>query len=131
MKIEHIAVWTCDAKRLTAFYESFLGGRLSEEHKDVEMGFYSCFIEFSEGARLEIMQAIGVEERPDPLAERSVGFTHMAFRVDAAEDIDAIAKRFVECGYTMEKEPVTMDDGYYECSVFDPDGNIVEITWKG
>ncbi|MCH6259196.1 VOC family protein [Puniceicoccaceae bacterium K14] len=130
MKIEHIAVWTRDAKRLTAFYISFLDGRLSEEHKDPDTGFYSCFIECSEGARLEIMQATNVEDRPDSLVERSVGFTHLAFRGNAAAEIDAIAERFVENGYRMEKEPVTMDDGYYECSVFDPDSNIIEFTHK-
>ena len=130
MKIEHMAVWTQDAKSLIAFYETYLNGELLEQHRDVDTGFFSCFIGFSGGARLEIMQAEDVENRLGSLLERCVGLTHLAFRVDAKEEIDLMAQRFLDGGFELEKEPMEMDDGYYECSVFDPDRNIIEFTFK-
>ncbi len=79
-----------------------------------EAGFSSYFVEFGDGARLELMQMPG--EEPGLRA-------HVAFALGSRERVDELA---AELGAI--EGPRTTGDGYYEAVVLDPDGNRVELT---
>jgi len=111
--IEHVALWTSDLERLRDWYESRLGGRAGGRYEN-SLGFSSYFVEFGEGARLELMQMQGEE----------AGLrAHVAFALGSRERVDELA---AELGAI--EGPRTTGDGYYEAVVLDPDGNRVELT---
>ena len=111
--IEHIAFWTDDLERLREWYER-LGGRAGKPYVNEATGFSSYFLEFDDGARLELMRRPGQE-----LGLRA----HVAFSLGTREAIDRLA---AELGAV--EGPRTTGDGYYEAVVLDPDGNRVELT---
>ena len=113
VKIDHVALWTTDLERLRDWYESRLGGRAGGRYES-KGGFSSYFVEFGDGARLELMQMAG--EEPGLRA-------HMAFSLGSRERVDELA---AELGAV--EGPRTTGDGYYEAVVLDPDGNRVELT---
>ena len=87
-------------------------------------GFASYFVTFEGGASLEIMQRIDITKERDGLF---IGLAHFAFSVGSKEKVDSMIELFRENGYTVLGEPRTTGDGFYEGSIADPDGNIVEI----
>ena len=111
--IDHVALWTADLERLRDWYEGRLGGRAGGRYEN-EAGFSSYFVEFGDGARLELMQLPG--EEPGLRA-------HVAFALGSRERVDELAE---ELGAI--EGPRTTGDGYYEAVVLDPDGNRVELT---
>lgn len=56
------------------------------------------------------------------------GLAHFSISVGSREAVDALTGRLKEDGYTVLSGPRTTGDGYYESSVADPEGNLVEIT---
>ena len=70
VRIEHVAVWTRDLERLRGFYERYLGGRAGERYVNDAKGFSSYFLEFDDGARLELMSMASIADTlDDPLAQ--------------------------------------------------------------
>lgn len=125
MRIEHIAIWTADLDRSRAFYETYFGARAGERYNSRNRPFSSYFLSFVDGARVEIMQAPDVTEAASrPL----LGYAHIAISVGSAEGVDALTKRLATDGHRVLSQPRTTGDGYYESTVTDPDGNVVEIT---
>jgi lactoylglutathione lyase len=112
-RIEHVAIWTDDLERLREWYERRLGGRAGRRYENAR-GFSSYFLEFDDGARLELMHLPG-----EALGLRA----HVAFSLGSKERVDALA---AELGAV--DGPRTTGDGYYEAVVLDPDGNRVELT---
>jgi lactoylglutathione lyase len=92
--------------------------------------FTGCFLGFSGGGKLELMQTDNIESRNREKYIKVLGFTHLAFQAESGEQLDAITDRLKNDGYELEKEPCMSPDGFYESAVFDPDNNIVEITCK-
>lgn len=45
----------------------------------------------------------------------------------ARKDVDEIFQKLQQSGCKVEKAPRQTGDGYCECAIFDPDGNIIEI----
>jgi catechol 2,3-dioxygenase-like lactoylglutathione lyase family enzyme len=76
------------------------------------------------------MQMPDVRPRPCAKDFMGVGLTHFAFDVESKGDVDVLAERLQADGYELEKLPRATGDGFYECAVYDPDGNIVEIAYK-
>jgi lactoylglutathione lyase len=121
MKLSHIAFWTNDADRLKAFYGRYFDTR--------ETSFDAGFLDAGGDARLEIMQA------STPMStvrdgEATVGLTHIAFEAKSRSVVDGMRDRFLADGVRFEKRVIETEDGYYEFAVFDPDGNIVEISCR-
>ena len=56
------------------------------------------------------------------------GIAHFAISVGSKEAVNALTERLRNDGHTIESEPRTTGDGYYESAVLDPEGNYVEIT---
>ncbi len=126
MVIEHVAIWTGQLEALTAFYARFFSAHPGPPYRSATRPFESCFLRFPSGARLELMRlpALAPHAGPDP----RVGLAHLAFSVGGRDAVDRLTAEVAAAGFTVEGQPRTTGDGYYESVVLDPDGNRVEIT---
>ena len=126
MRIEHAAMYVNDPEAARDFFVRYLGGRSNEGYHNPGTGFRSYFISFDGDARLEIMRK---PDMPDPEKDLTrTGYSHLAFSVGSAEQVDKLTARLKEDGYALLSGPRTTGDGYYESCVLGPEGNQIEIT---
>lgn len=126
--IEHIAIWTRQLETMKDFYIGYFGGIANEKYvspRGQGVFFESYFLSFGKGTRLELMQMSTIAEGTK---QQSIGFSHVAFGLESEEAVCDMTVRLKEDGYTMAGEPRRTGDGYFEASVYDSDGNLVEIT---
>jgi lactoylglutathione lyase len=134
MRIEHIALWTHNLEELKNFYVRYFDAIPNNKYINKKKGFESYFLTFKSGPRLEIMTLHEnlheriKSQRTGKRVGEIIGIAHFAFALDSREEVDALAKHLLEDGYTIVSKPRVTGDGYYECSVLDPDGNTLEIT---
>jgi len=128
MRIEHVALWTCDLERSRAFYVTYLGGTANDKYTNPRTGFESYFLHFDDGARLELMQMPGIVESAHSSEQQSLGWIHVAFEVGDRSAVDALTERLRVDGFRVASAPRVTGDGYYESVVLDPDGNRVELV---
>ena len=128
MRIEHVAIWTADLERCKQFYVSYFGAVAGAGYVNVATGFESCFLSFSDGARIELMTTTALAPAAvEPGAQR-MGLAHIAISVGSERLVDALTERLKGDGVAILDGPRRTGDGYYESVVLDPDGNRVEIT---
>lgn len=125
MKLTHAALWTSQLEELRDFYTTYFDGTAGEKYVNPAKGFESYFVRFGDGAALEIMRSIGVTE---PAGDIRLGWCHIAFETGSREGVHALTERLRADGYRIVSEPRTTGDGFYESSVADPAGNLVEIV---
>jgi lactoylglutathione lyase len=128
MKIEHIAIWTRDLERLKAFYTAYFDARAGDKYVNRKKQFESYFLEFSAGARLELMSMPTIPDSANDRERQFTGLIHLAFATGSEEHVDRLTRRLERDGYRVLDGPRRTGDGYYESVVFDPDGNRIEIT---
>ena len=124
-RLEHVGLWVSDLDAVAAFYSDYFGARIGPLYQNPRKGFESRFLEFSGGARLEIMRRADVEKR---VMDEQLGLAHVALTVGDESAVDALAARLTADGYLLIDGPRRTGDGYYECVVRDPEGNRVEIA---
>ena len=120
-----MALWARDLDAVAAFYARWFGARVGERYENPRKGFASRFLEFSGGARLEVMTRVDVDSRG---GAEQLGLAHIAIVVGDEAAVDALAARFASEGVAILDGPRRTGDGYYECVVRDPEGNRVEIA---
>ena len=125
MRIEHVGLWVSDIDKVAGFYAKYFGARIGELYQNPRKGFESRFLEFGDGARLEIMKRTDVTGRA---GTELLGFAHVALTVGDEARVDALAARFAADGLAPDSGPRRTGDGYYECVVRDPEGNRVELA---
>jgi lactoylglutathione lyase len=125
VRIEHVAMWVRDIDAVAAFYARWFAGRVGDRYENPRKGFSSRFLEFSGGARLEIMARTDIGARAPG---EQLGLAHVAIAVGDEAAVDALAASFNAAGVTLVDGPRRTGDGYYECVVCDPEGNRVEVT---
>lgn len=127
MKIDHIAIWAGDIELLRKFYVQYFNMSCNDKYINPKKNFSSYFLSFEDGgARIEIMN---IPDKDVPSSRGDLqGLAHFAISVGSKENVDSMAKRLEEDGFTILSNPRTTGDGYYECSIADPEGNYVEIT---
>lgn len=126
MRIEHVALWTKDLEAMKSFYCNVFNGIAGAMYHNPQKKFWSYFITFGSGARLELMYRPEIVSRLSQ--EELFGFAHIAFSVGSRDTVDRITQQLKEHGYVVKSEPRVTGDGYYESCILDPEGNIVEIT---
>jgi lactoylglutathione lyase len=124
-RIEHLALWVRDLDTVAAFYARWFGARIGDRYENPRKGFASRFLDFSGGARLEIMTRADVGPRGNG---EQLGFAHVAIVVGDEKAVDTLAAAFGAAGVALLDGPRRTGDGYYECVVSDPEGNRVEVT---
>lgn len=128
MKIEHIAIWTADLELMKDFYVKYFSMQCSSKYHNHHKSFSSYFLSFpNETTRIELMHSPDVVFIKDESGKR-IGLTHLAISVGTKERVDALTKQLHNGGFIVISEPRTTGDGYYESQIFDPEGNIIEIT---
>lgn len=125
MKLTHAALWTRQLEELRDFYVRYFDGISGEKYTNPAKGFESYFVRFSDGAALEIMRSVHVTAEPDRVR---LGWCHVAFEAGSREAVNTLTERLHKDGYRIVSEPRVTGDGFYESSIADPDGNLVEIV---
>lgn len=125
MKIEHVALWTDDIERLSAFYQAHFGALPGPLYQNPAKGFTSRFLSLLGGGRIELMRREGVQSCP---AGEHVGYAHLALSLGSVEAVEQKTAELREKGAAVISGPRWTGDGYFESVVLDPDGNLLELT---
>lgn len=126
MRIEHIAMYVNDLEKEKEFFELYFGAKAGNQYVHEEIGFRSYFLEFQDGARLELMHSTEMDDVEK--YRKRTGFIHIAFAVGRKENVDRMTEKIKNDGYEVISGPRTTGDGYYESCILDPEGNQIEIT---
>ena len=126
MRIEHVAMYVNDLEKEKAFFETYFDAKAGDKYVHEEIGFSSYFLEFQDGARLELMHNTEMDDIEK--YRKRTGFIHIAFTVGGKDDVDRITDRIKNDAYEVISGPRTTGDGYYESCILDPEGNQIEIT---
>lgn len=127
MRINHIAVWVQDLERMKAFYKMYFDCKANEIYTNSKKQFSSCFLSFSDGSRIELMQRADISTRP---ALEMHGWAHIAIDVGSKENVDALTAKLEKDGFKIISYPRVTGDGYYESVIGDPEGNLIELTYS-
>jgi lactoylglutathione lyase len=127
MRIEHVAIWTTDLARCRHFYVTYFGATAGPTYTNPAKGFESCFLSFTDGARLEAMTTTSLSLAELPPGTQRLGLTHLAISVGSERLVDELTQRLRNDGIEVVDGPRRTGDGYYESVVIDPDGNRIEI----
>lgn len=123
MKLHHIAYWTHDIQRLSDFYQQHFQAEVCFDHSD---GDFSCrFISLFGGVHLELMTKPALAS--GDLADK-IGHSHISVEVESKAEVIRLSEYFIAQGVPLEKNQIQYEDGFFESSVYDPDGNIIEIA---
>lgn len=128
MRIEHIALWTTDLDRCKQFYSTYFGAVAGAHYVNSAKGFESCFLSFTDGARIEAMKTTTLAPVVIEAGAQRMGFTHLAIAVGSEQQVDTLTQRLKDDGFLILDGPRHTGDGYYESVILDLDGNRLEIT---
>lgn len=126
IRIEHIAIWVRDLKTMRKFYCKYFNAKAGDKYLNPAKGFSSFFLQFSSGARLEIMSRGDIADSRDET--ECYGYAHLAISLGDRESVDTLTETLQNDGYTVVSAPRVTGDGYYESVVLDPEGNHLELT---
>ncbi len=128
MKIEHLAIWVKDLEAMRDFYEKYFEAQAGERYHNPQKGFYSYFLSFAEGCRLELMTMPNIPDTKNDTYLQFMGIIHFAFTLGSKTKVDQLTEILRKDGYEVIGEPRTTGDGYYESVILDPEKNRVEIV---
>ena len=128
MYIEHLAIWCKDLEGMKDFYVKYFGATANQQYHNPKNQFYSYFLRFEKGPRLELMQMPGIPDSLNDVIEQFTGLIHFALSVGTEEKVNTITEQFRKDGIRIVGEPRKTGDGYYESAILDIEGNRIEIT---
>ena len=128
MRIDHVALWTNDLERCKRFYASYFGAVAGSGYVNPSKGFESCFLSFTDGARIEAMKTSTLNPLVIVQGAQRMGLTHFAISLGSDRLVDELTQRLKNDGVPVLDGPRRTGDGCYESVVLDPDGNRIEIT---
>ncbi len=126
MKIEHVALYVNDLENAKDFFIKYFSAKANNEYYNEKTGFRSYFLNFDDGARLEIMNTPDMSDK-DKYLNRT-GYIHIAISVGSKEKVDILTDRLKSDGFEVASEPRITGDGYYESCIVGFEGNQIEIT---
>ncbi len=125
MRIEHVAYWVLNLERMQSFFVKYFDARCGNKYVNEKKGFESYFLEFDDGARLELMKKMGIDQKKEI---QMLGITHLAISLGSKEKVIELTERLQSDGFEIVDGPRTTGDGYFESVVLDPEGNPLELT---
>ena len=126
MRIDHLAMYVCDLEGAKAFFMKYFGAATNEGYCNPNTNFHSYFLNFGDGARLELMRRHTMTDTPKHLDR--TGYAHIAISVGSKDAVDELTARLEADGYRVLSGPRTTGDGYYESSIVGFEDNLIEIT---
>lgn len=66
---------------------------------------------------------------PSQDLDERVGYSHLSIELDSKEKVNELTDFFSQEKVKIEKNKEQYDDGFYESSIRDPDGNIIELAF--
>ena len=126
MKLEHIALYVKDLEKMKDFYVDFFDAKPNQKYHNPRTGLQTYFLNFDNGAQLEIMQR--PDTSPRSSEEHPLGYVHIAFKLGSSELVDQLTKILQENGVPLLNGPRMTGDGYYESVLTDPEGNLIELV---
>ena len=126
MRIEHVAMYVNDLEATKDFFVKYFNATSNEGYHNKTTDFRSYFLNFDDGARLEIMNKPQMMD--DEKGLNRTGFVHIAFSLGNKEAVDILTERMQSDGYNVISGPRTTGDGYYESCIIGIEGNQIEIT---
>jgi lactoylglutathione lyase len=131
MTLEHAAIWTNDLEKLKDYYVKYFDAMPNGKYFNPRKNFYSYFLSFKSGARLEVMSMPGIPSNAnDTIVRQHLGIIHLAFGVDTMDEVDQKSAQLQNDGFKILSGPRRTGDGYYEFETLDPDNNRLEVTTK-
>jgi lactoylglutathione lyase len=128
MTIDHIAIWVDNIESMRRFYSTYFDAVSNEIYRNPKKNYTSCFLSFWENkTRIELMHRPDVMDSSSP-RNFTKGITHLAVSVGNVASVNELTERLRTEGYTVQNEPRTTGDGYYESVALDPEGNSIEIV---
>jgi lactoylglutathione lyase len=128
MYIEHLAIWCRDLEAMKTFYTRYFSAVANDRYHNPRNGFYSYFLSFKKGPRLELMQMPGIPDSLNDVLAQFTGLIHFAVSVGSEEKVNQLTEEMRADGLQIVGEPRKTGDGYYESAVLDIEGNRIEIT---
>ncbi len=126
MQLTHIALYVQDLEGMKDFYVRHFGATASAKYHNSKTGLQTYFLSFSGGARLELMTRPGLAPRQQN--SPALGYNHIAFALGSRARVDALAQELAQAGCPILSGPRLTGDGYYEVSLADPEGNLLELV---
>ena len=126
MRIEHIAMYVNDLEKTKEFFGKYFNATSNEGYHNKTTDFRSYFLNFDDGARLEIMNKPQMKD--DEKSLNRTGFVHIAFSLGSKKAVDELSEKLKSDGYAIISGPRTTGDGYYESCIIGIEGNQIEIT---
>ncbi|MGC8766036.1 MAG: VOC family protein [Brevinematia bacterium] len=126
MHIHHIGIWTENIELMKNFYTEFFGCKAGEKYENRAKGFESYFLNFEDGSKIELMHKKEIFTAGE--SEKIFGLAHIAIEVENKDKVCELTDKLRAKGYKIFSEPRVTGDGYYESSILDPEGNMVEIV---
>ena len=126
MQLTHTALYVRDLEAMKDFYIRYFGAQANQKYHNPKTGLQTYFLSFGAGARLELMTRPNLSE-PDKSAQ-AYGYTHIAFQVGSREAVNALTGVLSQAGCPILSGPRVTGDGYYEVSLQDPEGNLLELV---
>ncbi|MBP3562147.1 MAG: VOC family protein [Treponema sp.] len=126
MRIEHVAMYVNDLEATKDFFVKYFNATSNEGYHNKTTDFRSYFLNFDDGARLEIMNKPQMKD--DEKSLNRTGFVHIAFSLGSKKAVDELSEKLKSDGYAIISGPRTTGDGYYESCIIGIEGNQIEIT---
>ena len=126
MQLTHIALYVLDLEVMKDFYVQHFGATANAKYHNPKTGLQTNFLSFSGGARLELMTRPGLTPRQQNAP--ATGYNHIAFALGSRARVDALAQELAQAGCPILSGPRLTGDGYYEVSLADPEGNLLELV---
>lgn len=125
MNINHIAIWCIDLERMKVFYTTHFACKAGKIYKNSARQFSSYFLDFNSGCRIELMHQPDIHPKA---ADQKAGYAHIAIEVGNDTDVDMLTLQMEQKGIKIIGRPRKTGDGYYESTIADPEGNLVELV---
>lgn len=127
MKLDHLGIWVEDIETMRQFYLRYFPVTCGEKYVNPVKKFTSYFLTFDEGGcRIELMNRPDTESISGKRGLKN-GIAHIAITLGSKEAVNKLTEVLRKDGYTIEGEPRTSGDGYYESVILDPEGNFIEL----
>src|ERR1700722_7728715 len=105
MHIEHVALWTNDLERCIEFYRQYFGATPGARYVNAKKGFESAFLQFSSGARLEVMKTTTANPVEPGAGAQRMGLTRLAITVGSDSRVDELTHELKNAGHPILDGP--------------------------